>query len=296
MVRIKVPATTANIGPGFDSLGCALSLYAVVDFEEIESGLMIEGCEPAYQNEDNLMVIAYDKTMAKMNLKRKGLHIHFQSDIPISRGLGSSAALLVAGSMAANVLHGSPLNKEDLLAVCNDIEGHPDNVAPAIYGGLTASLVEDELPYSIRYPINEQACFCVLIPDFQTSTHEARKILPTSVDFKDAVFNLSRTAVLCRAFDLWDEKLLNIALNDRLHQPYRSKLIHEYEKIRQICMKHDAIAFFISGSGPTCIALSNDPIFSKRISEELKQCQYKWLTIDLKADLNGVESEDIDKC
>lgn len=291
MVRIKVPATTANIGPGFDSLGCALSLYAIVDFEETESGLIIDGCEPAYQNEDNLMVIAYDKTMARMNLKRKGLHIHFQSDIPISRGLGSSAALLVAGSMAANVLHGELLSKEDILAVCNEIEGHPDNVAPAIYGGLTASLVEDGEPYSVRYPINDQAYFCVLIPDFQTSTHEARKILPTSIDFKDAVFNISRTAVLCRALEIWDEKLLRIALDDKLHQPYRSQLIHEYEKVRMICLSHGASAFFISGSGPTCIALSSDSNFSERINEELKKCYHTWQTMDLKADLNGAESE-----
>lgn len=293
MVRIKVPATTANIGPGFDSLGCALSLYAVVDFEETASGLIIDGCEPAYQNEDNLMVVAYDKAMARMNLKRKGLHIRFQSDIPISRGLGSSAALLVAGSMAANVLHGSQLNKEDILAVCNEIEGHPDNVAPAIYGGLTASLVEDEQPYSVRYPINEQACFCVLIPDFQTSTHEARKILPASIDVKDAIFNISRTAVLCRALETWDEKLLRIALNDKLHQPYRSQLIHEYEKVREICLNQGAVAFFISGSGPTCIALSSDENFSIKISKELKECHHSWQAIDLKADLNGVESEDL---
>lgn len=293
MVRIKVPATTANMGPGFDSLGCALSLYAVVDFEETELGLVIEGCEPAYQNEENLMVIAYDKTMARMNLKRKGLFIHFQSDIPISRGLGSSAALLVAGSMAANVLHGSQLNKEDILSVCNEIEGHPDNVAPAIYGGLTASLVEDGQPYSVRYPINDKACFCVLIPDFQTSTHEARKILPSSIDFKDAVFNISRTAVLCRALEVWDEKLLHIALNDKLHQPYRSQLIHEYEKVRQICLNQGASAFFISGSGPTCIALSSDAEFSKRINKELKECHHTWQAMDLKANLNGVESEDL---
>lgn len=291
MVRIKVPATTANLGPGFDSLGCALSLYATVDFEETESGLIIEGCDPAYQNEENLMVIAYDKTMAKMNLKRKGLHIYFHSDIPISRGLGSSAALLVAGSKAANVLHGSPLNDNELLAVCNEIEGHPDNVAPAIYGGLTASLVEAEVPYSVRYSINEKACFCVLIPDFQTSTHEARKILPTSIDFKDAVFNISRTAVLCRALEIWDEKLLRITLNDKLHQPYRSQLIDEYDKVRTICLKQGASAFFISGSGPTCIALSDDAEFSKRISKELKECHHDWQAIDLKVDLHGVESE-----
>lgn len=291
MVRIKVPATTANIGPGFDSLGCALSLYAVVDFEETESGLIIEGCDPAFQNEENLMVVAYDMTMNQLNLKRKGLHIHFHSDIPISRGLGSSAALLVAGSMAANSLHGNRLSKEDILAVCNKIEGHPDNVAPAIYGGLTASLVEDEKPYSVRYSINEKSCFCVLIPDFQTSTHEARKILPASVDFKEAVFNISRTAVLCKALETWDERLLSIALNDKLHQPYRSQLIHEYEKVRQICLNHGASAFFISGSGPTCIALSSDSKFSERINEELKNCHHTWQTMDLKADLNGAESE-----
>ncbi|GAA6427465.1 homoserine kinase [Dielma fastidiosa] len=293
MVRIKVPATTANIGPGFDSLGCALSLYAVIDFEETDAGLLIDGCEPAYQNEENLMVAAYDLTMKRLNMQRKGLHIRFHSDIPISRGLGSSAALLVAGSMAANVLHGNTLDKGEILNICNQIEGHPDNVAPAIYGGLTASLVEADKPYSVRYPINEQACFCVLIPNFQTSTHEARKILPAQVDFKDAVYNVSRTAVLCRALETWDEELLTIALNDRLHQPYRSQLIHEYDKIRQICLKHGAAAFFISGSGPTCIALSKHADFSKRLAEDLKQCRHLWQAFDLKADLKGVESEEI---
>ena len=120
-----------------------------------------------------------------------------------------------------------------------------------------------------------------------------RQILPAQVDFKDAVYNVSRTAVLCRALETWDEELLTIALNDRLHQPYRSQLIHEYDKIRQICLKHGAAAFFISGSGPTCIALSKHADFSKRLAEDLKQCRHLWQAFDLKADLKGVESEEI---
>lgn len=294
MVKIKVPATTANLGPGFDSLGCALSLYAEIEFEARETGLLIDGCDPAYQNEENLMVVAYDKTMERLGLKRKGLYIKFHSDIPICRGLGSSAALIVAGCMAANVMHGNRLKQAELLNLCNAIEGHPDNVAPALYGGLIASLVEENQAYSVAYPISEEACFCVLIPDFQTSTHEARKILPKQVAFEDAIFNLSRTAVLCHALGEWNEELLGIALKDRLHQPYRSQLIYEYDKVREICLKQGAAAFFISGSGPTCIALSKYKDFSQRVQNDLKQCQHQWQVLDVKADADGASVMEVE--
>ena len=131
MVTVRVPATTANLGPGFDTLGLALALYNTLTFEELPEGLFFEGVEPDYATAENLAVISYQAVMDKLGLPMPGLRISIRADIPICRGLGSSAALIAAGAAGANANHGSPLTREELLAVCNDIEGHPDNLAPA---------------------------------------------------------------------------------------------------------------------------------------------------------------------
>ena len=291
MVKVSVPATTANLGPGFDTLGCALGLYATAEFAEMPSGLVIEGCDERYCGEDNLMVVAYDRVMEKLGLKRQGLKISFHSEIPISRGLGSSAALIVLGCMAANALHGNLLSKAELLVIANALEGHPDNVAPALFGGLTASFLEGDEPLSVSYALSEKVHFCVLIPDFETSTHEARKVLPKVVPFEDAVYNCSRCVVLAKALENWNEPVIRAALNDRLHQPYRKQLIDEYESVRTICLNAGASAFFISGSGPTCIALSEDAQFSLRIEAAMKELRHTWRVLDVCADRQGAESE-----
>ncbi len=143
MVTVRVPATTANLGPGFDTLGLALALYNTLTFEEVPEGLFFDGVEPEYATEENLAVIAYKAVLSKLGLPMSGLRVSISGDIPICRGLGSSAALIAAGAAGANANHGSPLSREELLAVCNAIEGHPDNLAPAIFGGLVASFVEN---------------------------------------------------------------------------------------------------------------------------------------------------------
>ena len=144
MVTVRVPATTANLGPGFDTLGLALALYNTLTFEELAEGLYFEGVDPEYATAENLAVVAYKAVLSKLGLPMPGLRISVQAEIPICRGLGSSAALIAAGAAGANANHGSPLTRAELLAVCNDIEGHPDNLAPAIFGGLVASFVENE--------------------------------------------------------------------------------------------------------------------------------------------------------
>ena len=146
MVTVRVPATTANLGPGFDTLGLALALYNTLTFEELAEGLYFEGVDPEYATAENLAVVAYKAVLSKLGLPMPGLRISVQAEIPICRGLGSSAALIAAGAAGANANHGSPLTRAELLAVCNDIEGHPDNLAPAIFGGLVASFVENERP------------------------------------------------------------------------------------------------------------------------------------------------------
>ena len=169
-VTIRVPATTANLGPGFDAFGCALSLYTDVTFEETDSGLEITGCDEAYTGPDNLAYTAYCAVLGTLSEEVRGVKIHIDAHIPICRGLGSSAALLVAGAMGANVLRGNKLSTQGLLNITNAMEGHPDNLAPAFLGGLTASMVDGGLPVSVSFPLHAGWEFLVLIPDFTLST------------------------------------------------------------------------------------------------------------------------------
>ena len=224
-VTIRVPATTANLGPGFDAFGCALSLYTDVTFEECEYGLEITGCPEEFTGPDNLVYVSYCAALATMSEELRGVKIHIDSNIPIARGLGSSAALLVAGAMGANVLRGNKLSTQGLLNITNAMEGHPDNLAPAFYGGLTASMVDNGLPVTVNFPLHPEWEFLALIPDFPLSTTKAREVLPVEYSRADAVYNIAHGALVLKALELGDEKLLRNAMQDRIHQNYRKKLI-----------------------------------------------------------------------
>ena len=169
-VTIRVPATTANLGPGFDAFGCALSLYTDVTFEEMEDGLEITGCPEEFTGPDNLVYTSYCAVLNTMSEEVRGIKIHIDAHIPICRGLGSSAALLVAGAMGANVLRGNKLSTQGLLNITNAMEGHPDNLAPAFFGGLTASMVDNGLPVTVNFPLHPDWEFLALVPDFTLST------------------------------------------------------------------------------------------------------------------------------
>lgn len=287
MITIKVPATSANLGPGFDCLGVAFKLYSYFTFKKIDHGVRILGCEEKYQNEDNLVYTSFKKTLDILKRNISGVEITIKSDIPVSRGLGSSAACIIGGVMGANVLAGSPLEKDEIFRICNEIEGHPDNIAPAIYGGLTASMVEDGVPYTIPYSVNENLSFCAVIPDFKLSTAEARAVLPREVPYKDAVYNISRAAVLLKALETGNELLINKALSDRLHEIYRSPLIAEYEHVRDICEKNGSIALFISGAGPTLMNITNSRDFQWKIEYDIKNLKHNWTIKPLEVDTKG---------
>ncbi len=289
MVTVRVPATTANIGPGFDTFGCALALYNTFTFEEIPSGLQFSGCEEAYCNADNLAVVAYRCVMDALELPMPGLSITMDTQIPICRGLGSSASLIAAGAAAANALHGSPYTPLQLLGICNDIEGHPDNLAPALLGGLVASFVENGRPIAAQYAVHPSLRFTALIPDFELSTHMARSVLPKEIPFADAVFNVSRSAVLLKALENGDEDLIRTALTDRLHQPFRSKLIHGYDEVRQLALDSGALAFCISGAGPTLLCLSTDESFDSVLAPKLTALDDHWTLLSLPIDHTGVQ-------
>ena len=286
-VTIRVPATTANLGPGFDAFGCALSLYTDVTFEETESGLEITGCDEAYQGPDNLAYTAYCAVLASLSEEIRGVKIHIDAHIPICRGLGSSAALLVAGAMGANVLRGNKLSTQGLLNITNAMEGHPDNLAPAFYGGLTASMVDNGLPVTVSFPLHPGWEFLALIPDFNLSTSLARSVLPEQVSRADAIYNISHGAMVLKALELGDEKLLRTAMQDKLHQNYQKKLIPDYEPIEAL-IRTTGAAFCLSGAGPTLLCMTRDPDLSQKLSRKLHQnTQHNWEILPLHVEFQG---------
>lgn len=288
MVKVTVPATTANMGPGFDTLGLALNMYNVYEFEEISKGLVIEGCLEKYNNKENLVYKSFMAVAEILGREVKGLRIKMNTDIPVSRGLGSSSACIVGGVFGANAILKGSLSKDELFKISVRIEGHPDNIAPAVYGGLTASIVEGGTPYCMNYQMNDNIKFCAIIPDFETSTSEARKLLPKEVPFQDAVFNVSRTAVLLKALEDGNFKVINISMKDRLHQMYRKTLIHEFAEIENICRENGTVAFFISGSGPTLMNIIENLDFTNKIKNSIMNLKYNWEIRYLLADKKGV--------
>ncbi len=286
-VTIRVPATTANLGPGFDAFGCALSLYTDVTFEETEEGLEITGCDEAYAGPDNLAYTAYCAVLASLNEEVRGVKIHIDAQIPICRGLGSSAALLVAGAMGANVLRGSKLSTQGLLTITNAMEGHPDNLAPAFYGGLTASMVDNGLPMTVNFPLHPDWEFLALIPDFNLATSLARSVLPTQIPREDAIYNIAHGAMMLKAFELRDEKLLRTAMQDRLHQNYRRSLIPDYDRIEAL-VRTTGAAFCLSGAGPTLLCITLDEKLEDKLKEKLPACTTaNWQVLPLHVEFQG---------
>ena len=287
-ITVRVPATTANLGPGFDAVGCALMLYNELTFEEKGSSLVITGCDEKYRGYDNLAVVGYYKTLNTLGLPYpKGLAINISGDVPISRGLGSSSTLIVAGVLAANHMNGDRLTNEELLNICCEIEGHPDNVAPAIYGGLTAALIREGRTISMRYTVDENIRFTALVPDFEMSTEMARAILPKTINRLDGVYTVGCLALLLKAFETGDERVLSYALDDKLHQPYRAAMIPQYEEIRSTALGLGCCGFVISGSGSTLLAIGGDEGFAARMEKAMQKFDNNWRVIPLKVDTVG---------
>ncbi|MBO5892564.1 MAG: homoserine kinase [Oscillospiraceae bacterium] len=286
-VTIRVPATTANLGPGFDAFGCALSLYTDVTFEETQEGLEITGCDEEFTGPDNLAYVSYCAALATMSEELRGIKIHIDSQIPVCRGLGSSAALLVAGAMGANVLRGNKLSTQGLLNITNAMEGHPDNLAPAFYGGLTASMVDNGLPVCVNFPLHPDWEFLALVPDFTLPTTVARQALPTEYDRADAVYNIAHGALVLKALELGDEKLLRNAMQDRIHQPYRKKMISDYDKIESL-IRTTGAAFCLSGAGPTLLCITRNPGLEEKLAKKIHDItEANWQMLPLHVEFQG---------
>ena len=280
-VTIRVPATTANLAAGFDVLGCALGLYNTLSFTPAER-LSFSGCDEQYQSEENLAYVAYARVWRELRRAEiPPVHIHIEAGIPVCRGLGSSAA------MAANVMAGKPFDKRQLLALTTPIEGHPDNLAPTLLGGLTASMLLGGQVYTVEYLPHPELRFVALSPDFPLSTHEARRVLPAMVAHGDAVRNAGYLAVLLRAIEQGDEELIAASLQDRLHQPYRRRLIPEYEKVEVLAHQNGCHAVCISGAGPTILCITRDPAFAGRMERAVLPLDHHWQVRDLPVDYHG---------
>ncbi len=289
MVKITVPASSANLGPGFDCLGIALNLYNTFTFEEIGKGLEFIGCREEFKNEDNLVYTSMKKCFEKIGYTPSGIRIKMHCDIPVSRGLGSSAACILGGIMGANELAGGVLSKAEILEIATEIEGHPDNLAPALYGGMAVSVKDDRQIYVEEIKITRALNFCALIPDFTLSTEKSRGVLPKEVSYKDALFNIGRTALLITALNNGNMGMLKVGCEDKLHQSYRGKLINNYENITKKCRELNSKAVFLSGAGPTIMNITDekDKEFAQGISEYIAKLEDKWTVKQLSVDYSG---------
>lgn len=289
MVRVRVPATSANMGAGFDTLGIALGLYNTLEITEIESGLQVfskRGNDYIPRDENNLVYRAANLVFEKAGYECSGLRIVQESDIPVTRGLGSSSACIIGGMLAANVISGRKLSYNEILDLAVELEGHPDNVTPALYGGFCAAMVKDGKTYFKSIKPNSTIKFAIMVPDFFVATKKSRGVLPDMVSHKDAVFNVSRSVMLAMAMMSGDMSMLKNAVEDRLHQQYRKNYIDGMDDIFEMTYRIGSKATYLSGSGPTIVSVLDGGYnrFRAEMDEFFRQNSHNWtckiLTID----------------
>ncbi|WCG35108.1 homoserine kinase [Companilactobacillus farciminis] len=287
MIRIKVPATSANLGVGFDCMGLAVSLYSTIDFEQSSQKLIISGCDEQFQNEQNLIYQAFVRGCQFLNQPVPNVKITIDNHVPVSRGLGSSAVCIVGGLMGANLWFDSPLAKEEILTLATEMEGHPDNVAPAILGNLNVSFTDSlENIQNVAFKVSSDLFFVALIPDYQLSTKKARQVLPKSMDYQTVSYQVGHAVALSKALENGDLQLIRQAIIDKMHEPFRSKLIPDYSAVKSICEK-DGGVLYISGSGSTLMAIASNLNDAQKIIDETKKSFPNWETHLLSVDTKG---------
>lgn len=302
-ISVKVPATTANLGPGFDCLGMALPIYNTITIEEtvlpgtgIEINVIADtqeadelSLEHIPLDENSIVYKAVELLYNSIGQTPSELKITIHSQIPITRGLGSSASVIVGGLLAANELLGHPADEAALLSIATEVEGHPDNVTPAIIGGLVLASQEDDgsvLYRKLDWPDEWQITVC--IPDYELATDIARSVLPKEVPMQDAIFNAQRLAMFVQAVNTKDADLMKAALHDKLHQPYRMKLVPGLEKIMEN-LKHEenVLGCVLSGAGPSILIISHKNGVDK-IHSIVKET---WADLNVKAEVKTLPIE-----
>lgn len=293
MIKVRIPATSANLGSGFDSLGLAVTLYNYVFMEEAE-GCRITAIDGADipTDETNLVYTAAKHLYALCGRPFPGLHILQENNIPLARGLGSSSACIVGGLIGANALLGEPVGRDEIIHIAAAIEGHPDNVTPAILGGLVTAALESGKVYYVKQEIAADLCFVTFVPDFELQTSAARAALPKEVSHRDAVFNLSRAALMSMSLSSGKYENLRVGADDRLQQPYRLSLIPGGEQAVSMAYGLGAYASYISGAGSTIMAIvdAKDESFVVRARKALDDLGLRaWACTEYSIDNAGVQ-------
>lgn len=302
-VSVKVPATTANLGPGFDCMGMALPIYNTVTIEEtvlpgtgIEINVIADddsadefSLEHIPMDENSIIYKAVELLYNSIGQTPSELKITIHSQIPIARGLGSSASVIVGGLLAANELLGRPADEAALLSIATEVEGHPDNITPAIVGGLVLTSSEDDGSIVYRkldWP--QEWTLTVCVPEYELATDISRSVLPKEVPMQDAVFNAKRLAMFVEAIHTKDSQLMKLALKDRLHQPYRMKLVPGLEKIIEN-LKHEenVLGCVLSGAGPSILIISE----KNNLDKIRSIVRDTWADLNVKADIHTLPVE-----
>ncbi len=298
MIHIRIPATSANMGPGFDSIGVALELYNHLWVEKIPEGLKIEVKRKQEieipVDESNLIYQTMKYFYDQKGLAMPGVHLIQEDYIPMVRGLGSSAACIVGGLIAANELAGRPCDKEELAQMAAKLEGHPDNSNPAIFGSMVVGALDEEKMMHVRLELPEDLVFATMVPSFPVSTAKARGVLPDGYSRGEVVFNVSRGALLVASIMSGKLENLSMAMEDKIHQPYRSQLIPNMEEIFVKAKEYGALASYLSGAGSTLMAMvkrEQSEQFQKEMSAYLQTLPDHWQLMLLKADLEGAKVE-----
>ncbi|MDE6133392.1 MAG: homoserine kinase, partial [Oscillospiraceae bacterium] len=250
MIKVQIPATSANLGAGFDALGLALNYYNYVNMEESD-GIFIESLDGTAVPTDASNLV-YDSAHILYDIcgrKLSGLKIQQINNIPMARGLGSSSACIIAGLVGANQLIGEPMGLDDLVDLAAQIEGHPDNTAPALLGGIVTAVFDGKRVHWVKQEVFTTLKFVVAVPDFELKTEKARACLPSEISHRDAVYNLSRAALFSASLLTGKYENLKTAVNDRLHQPYRMELIDHGKEVFDTAYSLGAYAAYLSGAG-----------------------------------------------
>ncbi|RLJ70167.1 homoserine kinase [Hydrogenivirga caldilitoris] len=260
-MKLLVPATTTNFGSGFDTFGLALNLYNTFEFRESDAfGVEVEGeGKELPRDENNLLIRVYKRACEVFGVPVKPFKLKQVNEVPTARGLGSSATAIVGGIEACVRLHSLEVNLEDKMKVAFEFEPHPDNLLPAFVGGFVVCVQNGGLVYN-RLDFPDELSLVFAVPDFELSTEEARRVIKREVSLKDAVFNIQRASLLVSAILTGKYELLRTAVEDRLHQPYRAKLIKGFEKVLEAGYSAGAYAVFLSGAGPTVCAISSGEV------------------------------------
>ena len=289
-VKVKVPATSAKLGPGFDVAGLALTLYNTFTFELSEDGLNIKGCPEQFCNENNLTYQAFKRAAEVCGLEYQGVNIECSGEVPYTRGLGSSSTCIVAGIVGAFAFKDKVEERQEILELATSIEGHPDNVAPAIFGGVTVSVMEEDNVLTLNIPVKHDYRFVALIPPFTLSTEQSRAVLPQILPRKDAIKNVSHLALMVASLINGYDEGLKLGFKDRLHQPYRGDLIAGFDEIMAVLEKDEQVlGAYLSGAGPTIMAVihADDRMGVVRIKEELGDLIKDWRVNKLELDNRG---------